>query len=122
VRGGTRAVAAAFDALVMVAAAFTVTGGSLADESADVVMWGSALAAVAAALTILTSSPPLIGWVAVGYMLFAALLAVVRPVPLLILLALAYMPILPRLRGSLVQGLLVSAITAVAIALLVRLR
>lgn len=119
-RIGTRAIAAAFDAIVMIAVAFTITGASFADRHADVVVWGSAAAAVVAAVTVLTPVPPEIGWVAVGYVLFAALLAVVQPIPLLVLLAVAYMPILPRPRGSLAQGLLMSAVTAVVVAIAAR--
>ncbi|MDE3112374.1 MAG: hypothetical protein KGN00_10920 [Chloroflexota bacterium] len=119
-RIGTRAIAAAFDAIVMIAAAYTITGGSFADPHADIVVWGSAAAAVVAALVVLGSGPAAVGWVAVGYVLFAAFLAVVRPVPLLVLLAVAYMPILPRPRGSLVQGLLIAAATAVVVAIAVR--
>jgi hypothetical protein len=120
VTGGTRVIAAAFDAIAMTAVAFTVTGGSFADRHADIVIWGSAAAAMVAALVVLTQAPPALGWVAIGYVLFAAFLAAVRPVPLLVLLAVAYMPIVPRPRGSLVQGLLISAATAVAVALIVR--
>jgi len=111
-----RAVAAAFDAIAMVAVAFTVTGGSLADREVDLVIWGSAAAAVVAALTILTRGPATLGWVAVGYVLFAAVLAAVRPVPLLLLLAVAFMPILDRPRGSLLLGAGISILAAVAIA------
>lgn len=118
---GTRGIAAAFDAIVMTALAFTVTGGSLADRSADVVLWGSAAAAVVAALVVLTAAPPAIGWAAIGYVLFAAFLAAVRPIPLLALLAVALMPIVPRPRGSLVAGLLVAAVAAAAAAITARL-
>lgn len=119
-RVGTRGIAAAFDAVVMIAAAFTITGGSFADRHADVVLWGSAAAAVAAAVTVLTPVPAELGWIAIGYVLFAAFLAAVQPVPLLVLLAVAYMPILPRPRGSLGQGLLVSAASTVVVAIAMR--
>ncbi len=119
-RSGTRGVAAAFDAIVMIALAYTITGGSFADPHADVVLWGSAAAAVVAAITVLTAVPAELGWVAVGYVLFAAFLAAVRPVPLLVLLAVAYVPILRRPHTSLVRGLGLSALTAVVAAIAVR--
>jgi hypothetical protein len=115
-----RATVAAFDAIAMVAAAFTITRGSFDDPAADVVIWGSAAAAVVAAIVVLTDGLPALGWAAVGYVLFAAFLATVRPVPLLLLLAVAYMPILDRPRGSLAAGLGIAAATAFALAVVVR--
>lgn len=115
-----RAVVASFDAIAMVALAFTLTGGSLADPAANVVVWGSAAAAVVAALVVLTRGPAILGWAAVGYVVFAGVLAGPRPQPLLLLLALAYMPILDRPRGSLSLGLTVAGVTAVAVALATR--
>ena len=115
-----RAIVAAFDAIAMVAAAFTITRGSFDDPAADLVIWGSAGAAVVAALVVLTNGPAPLGWAAVGYVLFAAFLATVRPVSLLALLAVAYMPILDRPRGSLVAGLAIAAATALALAVAVR--
>lgn len=115
-----RGVSAAFDAIAMIAFAYTVTGGSFADRGAVTVIWGSAAAAVVAALVVLTASAPAIGWAAIGYVLFAAFLAAARPVPLLGLLALAFMPILPRPRGSLVAGLAISIVVAIAVAVVAR--
>lgn len=111
-KSGARGVSAAFDAIVMVAVAFATTGGSLAHRHADVVIWGSAAAAIVAAVVVLTSAPPVLGWMAIGYILFAAFLDAVRPIPLLALLALAYMPVVPRPRGSLLGGLSASLVTA----------
>jgi hypothetical protein len=115
VTGTYRGVVAAFDAIAMVAVAFTLTKGSLADRDANVVIWGSAGAAIVAALVVLTNGPAVLAWAAVGYVLFAALLATARPVPLLLLLAVAYMPIIDRPRGSLVTGLAISAVTALVL-------
>lgn len=115
-----RLVTAAFDAIAMVAVAFTITGGSFADPHADLVLWGSAAAAVVAAITVLTGGSAVVGWMAVGYVLFAAILAAVRPVPLLFLLAVAYMPILDRPRGSVALGLAISVLTAVLVAVVTR--
>ena len=113
--GSLRGVVAAFDAIAMVAAAYTLTGGSFAHASANVVLWGSAAAAVVAALVVLVNGPALIGWLAVGYVLFAALLAPSGPTPPLALLAVAYMPILQRPRGSLGLGIALAVLTAVSI-------
>ncbi len=110
-----RGVAAAFDALVMVALAVTTTGGSFASERANVVVWGSAAAAAVAALIVLTDGPAALGWAAVGYILFAGF-ASDPPGLVLLLLALAYVPMLRRPRGSLAAGIAI----AVAAALLIR--
>lgn len=117
-----RAITAAFNAIVMVAAAFTITGGSFADPHAGVVIWGSAAAAVVAALTVLTRAPAVLGWAALGYILFAALLAVVRPVPLLLLLVLAFAPLLERPRRSLLLGIATSSVVAVVLGAVSRSR
>ena len=106
----------------MVAAAYALTRGSLADPGANRVLWGSAAAAVVAALVILSNGPAVIGWAAVGYIVFAALLATARPVPLLLLLGVAYMPVLQRPRGSLAAGLAIAVLTAAALAVLVGVR
>lgn len=119
--GSYRGIVAAFDAIAMVAVAFTLTGGSFADRDANVVIWGSAGAAVVAALVVLTNGPAVLGWAAIGYVLFAALLATSRPVPLLLLLALAYMPILERPRRSLPVGLSIAAVTALGLRAVVQL-
>ncbi len=116
-----RAIAAAFDAIAMVAAAFVITSGKISDPRADLVIWGSAGAAVIAALVVLTGAPSLVGWVAIGYVIFAGVLAVTRPVPLLLLLAVAFMPLLERPRRSLLLGLATSIAAAVLLAVLVRL-
>ncbi len=116
----TRAIVASFDAIAMIAVALTLTGGSFDDAAADVVVWGSAAAATAATLVVLSRGPAALGWVAIGYILFAALLATRRPVPLLVLLAIAYMPILDRPRRSLAAGLAIAVAAAVAIAVLAR--
>lgn len=113
--GSFRGVTAAFNAITMVAAAYALTGGSFADRGANLVLWGSAAAVVVAALVVLSDGPAVLGWAAVGYVLFAALLATARPVPLLLLLAVAFLPILQRPRGSLAIGLAVAAAAAVVL-------
>jgi hypothetical protein len=109
-----RRIAAAFDAIVMVAIAFQLTGGSFARARADLVIWGSAAAAVVAAIVVLANGPAAIGWIAVGYVLFAAFFAE-PPALLLVLLAVAFMPLLPRPRGSLLAGIGLAVVAAVLI-------
>lgn len=113
----TRAITASFDAVVMIAVAFTVTRGSFDDPVATIVYWGSAAAAAVATLVVLTRGPAALGWVAVGYLLFAAFLVVRRPVPLLALLALAYMPVLERPGRSLGAGLAIAVGSAFLLAI-----
>src|SRR5204863_4446639 len=67
-----RAIAAAFDAIAMVAVAVVLTGGSLPTPGAALVIWGSAGAAVVAAVVVLAGGPSALGWMAIGYVLFAA--------------------------------------------------
>ena len=56
----TRRAAAAFDAIAMIAAAVVLTGGRFSDARADPVLWGSAVAAVVAALVVLAGDPALL--------------------------------------------------------------
>ncbi len=107
-----RAVTASFNAIAMVALAFTLTGGSFADPRADTRIWGSAAAAVTLALVVLTDGPAALGWAALGYILFAAFWGE-PPAVLLVLLAIAYMPVLQRPRGSLVSGIGIAVVAAI---------
>ncbi len=107
-----RAVAASFNAIAMVALAFAVTGGSFADARANTQIWGSAAAAVTAAIVVLTHGPAGLGWIAIGYVLAAAFLRD-PPALVLVLLALAYVPILPRPQGSLLTGMGLAVVSAV---------
>ena len=107
-----RAVAASFNAIAMVALAFTLTGGSFGDVGANTQVWGSAAAAVTAAIVVLTNGPASLGWIAIGYILFAAFWRD-PPALVLILLAVAYMPVLPRPRGSLLTAIGVAGVSAV---------
>lgn len=109
-----RAVVASFDAIAMVALAFTLTGGSLGHPRADLVLWGSAAAAVTAALVVLTNGRATLGWVAIGYILGVAVTGEPPFLPV-ILLAVAYMPIVQRPRGSLVTGLGIAVVIAVLV-------
>lgn len=107
-----RAIAAAFNAIAMVALAMTLTGGTVGTPLAVLVLWGSAAAAVTAALVVLTGGPAPLGWMALGYVLAAAL-APDPPYLVLVLLAVAYMPLLDRPRGSLALGLALAVVSAV---------
>jgi hypothetical protein len=80
-------------------------------------VWGAALAAFIALLAV-SLEAAMLGWIAVGYLLWAGLLAGAAPALLLLALALALMPVLPRPSGSLAQGLALAGATAIAIALI----
>lgn len=79
--------------------------------------WAAAGAAALATLAIALDLA-LLGWVALGYLLWAALLAEHALSLVFLALALSLAPVLPRPGGSLVEGLAVAMITAVAVALL----
>ena len=118
-----RTAVAAFDAVAMAIFAFAQTGG-FGSLGVDLMLWGSAAAAAIAAFVVAMSGPAVVGWVAIGYILFAGLLLAVEPQLLLIALAVALMPVVQRPRGSLALGIAVAAISAfawrVAIAILLR--
>jgi hypothetical protein len=65
-----------------------------------------------------------IGWIAIGYILFAGLLLTDAPQLLLIALAIALMPVVQRPRNSLAIGIVTATLSAfawrVAIELLLR--
>lgn len=109
----TRTLAAMFDATVMLGVAVSATGGSFADPSANLMLWGSAAAAALAAAVVVAGAPATLGWVAIGYIVFAGLLVAATPHVLLLALALALVPLVPRPRGSLPLGLLVAVVGAV---------
>ena len=50
----------------MVGVAFALTEGSFGDPAANVVLWGSAAAAVVATIVVLGRGPTELGWAAVG--------------------------------------------------------
>jgi hypothetical protein len=107
-----RAVTASFNAIAMVALAMAITGGSFADPRVTTQLWGSAAAAVSIALVVLTNGPASVAWVGIGYIVFAATWGT-SPIVLLVLLAIAFMPIVPRPRGSLLFGIGMALLTAV---------
>lgn len=92
--------------------AFVVTGGRYGDQNADIVLWGSAAAAALAAMVVATKGPASIAWVAIGYIIFAGLLAVEPPELIVTSLAIALMPVVPRPRDSLAIGLTIACATA----------
>lgn len=118
-----RAAVAAFDAIAMAIFAYLGTGG-FGQLVPDLVLWGSAAAAAIAAFVVATDGAPVLGWVAVGYIVFAGLLVAEQPQLVLIALALALMPVLQRPRRSLALGIAIAAIAAfcwrIAIVLLLR--
>ena len=105
-----RAGIAAFDAVAMGVYAYLATGG-FGSFGTDVILWGSAAAAAIAALVVSLDGPPVIGWLAIGYILCAGLL-IAGPELVLIALAAALMPVVRRPRGSLALGIAVAAASA----------
>jgi hypothetical protein len=118
-----RAAVAAFDALAMAAFAYLQTGG-FGNPGIDLMLWGSAAAAAVAAFVVATNGPAIMGWIAIGYILFAGILLTDAPQLLLVALAVALMPVVQRPRNSLAFGIVVATLSAfawrVAIELLLR--
>jgi len=110
----TRTLVAAFDAAAMAVFAYVNTGGSFGRIDTDVLLWGSAIAASFAAFVVATNGPGLLAWTAIGYILFAGVFVTERPELILIALAVAFMPVSPRPRGSLALGLAVAVVAAFA--------
>jgi hypothetical protein len=118
-----RASVAAFDAVAMALFAYLQTGG-FGNPGIDLMLWGSAAAAAVAAFVVATNGPGVIGWIAIGYILFAGILLTDAPQLLLVALALALMPVVQRPRNSLAIGIVTATLSAfawrVAIELLLR--
>jgi hypothetical protein len=110
-----RSVVAGFDALVMAGAAFAQTGGRFALAPAELILWGSAVAAAICAIVVYLAGSALIAWLAIGYILFGAVLTSGSPHWPLLALAVALMPLVPRPRGSVVLGLGVAAGAAIGV-------
>jgi hypothetical protein len=108
-----RAAVAAFDAVAMAAYAYLQTGG-FGNIGIDLMLWGSAAAAAIAAFIVAMNGPAVLGWMAIGYILFAGLLLTAAPQLLLVALALALMPVVQRPRNSLALGIVVATISAFA--------
>ena len=109
---GLRAGIAAFDAVAMAVYAYLATGG-FGNFGTDLILWGSAAAAAITAFVVSTNGPAILGWIAIGYILFAGLL-IAGPELVLIALAVALMPVLQRPRGSLALGISTAAVSAFA--------
>ena len=118
-----RASVAAFDAVAMAVFAYLQTGG-FGNPGIDLMLWGSAAAAAVAAFVVATNGPGVLGWIAIGYILFAGILLTDAPQLLLIALAIALMPVVQRPRNSLAIGIVTATLSAfawrVAIELLLR--
>lgn len=119
----TRTAVAAFDAVAMAVFAYSSTGG-FGHLVPDLVLWGSAAAAAVAAFVVATNGSAVLGWVAIGYILFAGLLVAETPQLVLVALAVALMPVVQRPRASLALGLAIAALAAfgwrIAVVLLLR--
>ena len=113
----TRTGVALFDAAVMTLAAYEISGGRFGQPTVDIVLWGSAIAASLVAVVVATGASAFIAWVAIGYVLHAALLATAEPTVVLLALAVALMPVVPRPRGSLSLGIVCATLAAFAFAL-----
>ena len=107
-----RAGIAAFDAVAIAVYAYLGTGG-FGNVGTDLILWGSAAAAALAAFVVSTNGPAALGWVAIGYILFAGLL-IAGPELVLIALAFALMPVVQRPRGSLALGIAIAVVAAFA--------
>jgi hypothetical protein len=105
-----RAAVAAFDAVAMAVYAYVATGG-FGNFGTDLILWGSAAAAAVTAFVVSTNGPAVVGWIAIGYILFAGLL-IGGPELVLIALALALMPVLQRPRGSLALGVAIATLSS----------
>ncbi len=79
--------------------------------------WGAAGAAAIATLAIALDLA-ILGWIALGYLLWVALLAGHALSLIFLALAVSLSPVLPRPGGSLFQGVAIAAITALAIVFL----
>src|SRR5260221_7679904 len=118
-----RAGVAAFDAVAMSIYAYLQTGG-FGNPGIDLMLWGSAAAAAVAAFVVATNGPAVLGWIAIGYVLFAAILLTDAPQLLLVALAIALIPVVQRPPNSLAFGIVVATLSAfvwrIAIELLLR--
>ena len=113
-----RTIVAAFDAGVMAVAAYVETGGRFAISPPHLILWGSAVAAALCAVVVYVSGSSVVAWAAIGYILFGALLTGATQWPL-VALAAALMPLVPRPRGSIWNGLAIASLVALGTRLLI---
>jgi hypothetical protein len=109
-----RTIVAGFDAVVMGAAAYVQTGGRFALTPADLVLWGSAAAAALCAVVVFANGSPYVAWSAIGYIVFGGLLTDGSPHWPLLALAAALTPLVPRPRGSVIMGIGMALLVAIA--------
>ncbi len=114
-----RTAVAAFDGAVMAFAAYAETEGRFALIPADLVLWGSAVAAGICAVVIFVSGAALVAWAAIGYVLFGALLTSGGPHWPLLALAAALMPLVPKPRSSFWIGLGTACLVALGARLVI---
>ena len=113
-----RAFIAAVDAVIMIGITYEATGLS---GNRHPILWGAALAAVVCAIVVFANGPAVLAWVALGFILFGGLFAPEAPNVLMVALALALIPLVPRPRGSLAAGVAIAAVVAVGTPLALRL-
>ncbi len=116
-----RSFIAGFDAVIMGTAAYAETSGQFALRPAELVLWGSAIAAALCALVVFTDGSSFVAWGAIGYVIFGGLLTNGGPHWPLLALALALTPLVPRPRGSFGLGVIVALVVAVGARLLIGL-
>ena len=107
----TKGLVAAVDAAIMGVSAYSETGGSFGISAAELILWGSVVAAAVCAVIVLADGPGLLAWAAIGYVLFGALLTNGSPHWPLAALALALMPLVPQPNRSLALGLAVAFVS-----------
>ena len=99
----------------MVIAVWLATDGRLRGGTQDLVLWGSAVAAMLIACTVAAGATlGIVAWMSIGYLLYAALLATDHVVVIILALAAAFVPLAPRPRGSLALGVVVATVCAFA--------
>ncbi len=103
---------AGIDAVVMGVLAFRETGGTFGISAAELILWGSVVAAAVCAIVVLADGVAAVAWAAIGYVLFGALLTNGSPHWTLAALAFALMPLVPRPRGSLALGVVIAIVAA----------
>nr|MDP9282695.1 hypothetical protein [Chloroflexota bacterium] len=90
-----KAFVAGIDALIMGVFAFSESGGNFGISIPDLVLWGAVVAAAVCTLVVVQEGAAAVAWVAIGYVLFGALLTNGSPNWPLAALALALMPLVP---------------------------
>lgn len=112
-----RGLVALIDAFIMAGAAYADTGARPGAILTHPLLWGIVAGAVVCAAVAFTGRAAFAAWAAIGFIVFAGLLAG-RPNWFVLALAIALMPLVPRPRESLAAGLAVAAVVAVGTPLL----